>query len=102
MGEQSLQGMKELCGQNEYALLYWHLQSNHFPPIDTDFVETAQKALQYARDEDYEQQIEMPNGKTSTLTHRFFEGKKKPVKRIKLTGRLVEIPIETEETTEDF
>jgi|TARA_Y100000310_G_C20675103_1_gene812583 hypothetical protein len=64
MGEQSLQGMKEMCGQNEYALLYWHLQSNHFPPIDTDFVETAQKALQYAREEDYEQQIEMPNGKT--------------------------------------
>ena len=46
--------------------------------------------------------VEMPNGKTSTLTHRFFEGKKKPVKRIKLTGRLVEIPIETEETIEDF
>ena len=63
MGEQSLQGMKELCGQNEYALLYWHLQSNHFPPIHTDFVETAEEALQYARDKDYKQQIEMPNGK---------------------------------------
>ena len=37
--------------------------------------------------------VKLPSGKTSLLTHKFFEGKKKAVKRIRLSGNYVTVPL---------
>ena len=37
--------------------------------------------------------VKLPSGKTRTFTHRFFEGKKKEVKRITLSGNYVTVPL---------
>ena len=41
----------------------WHLQYNHYPPISTDFVGTAISAIDNVLSEEYDTEIEMPNGK---------------------------------------
>ena len=41
----------------------WHLQYNHYPTISTDFVGTAISAIDNVLSEEYDTEIEMPNGK---------------------------------------
>jgi hypothetical protein len=50
----------------EERALEWHLQSNHYPPINLVFMDTARKALAAARDEEWDKEIEMPNGLVKT------------------------------------
>ena len=41
--------------------LYYHLHSNHFPPIDPVFIDTAIWAIGKMQDEEYDATIVMPN-----------------------------------------
>ena len=41
----------------------WHLQYNHYPPVSTDFVGIAITAIDNALSEEWDTEIEMPNGK---------------------------------------
>ena len=41
----------------------WHLHYNHFPPISTDFVESAKQAVSNVLQEEYDTEIILPNGK---------------------------------------
>ena len=43
--------------------LEWHLSSNHYPPIHKVFVSIAIKAIDHALDEEWDEEIELPNGK---------------------------------------
>jgi hypothetical protein len=40
----------------------WHLQHNHYPPVDLMFVPTVIEAIGLAQDEDWDAEIELPNG----------------------------------------
>lgn len=46
--------------------LRYHLQCNHYPPVHSDFIPIAQKAIELCRDERFDEIIEMPNGKRLT------------------------------------
>ena len=72
MGHLQAQEMAERAGLD--AGLHWHLRSNHFPPVHTDFIPVAKQAINSAvfavMDEDdalWEREIEMPNGITKTV-----------------------------------
>lgn len=53
--------------------LRWHLQHNHFPPVHPDFIESAKTALDHAEAEEWDHEIELPNGKVLTVS-RIIEG----------------------------
>lgn len=42
--------------------LYYHLHSNHFPPIDSVFIDTAIEAIRMGNEGNYMGIIVMPNG----------------------------------------
>ena len=44
-------------------LLHWHLQYNHYPPIHTIFIESAKKAINLANHNEWETNINLPNGR---------------------------------------
>lgn len=44
--------------------LRWHLQSNHFPPIHTDFIPACLAAIEAFSEGDVMRNIEMCNGRT--------------------------------------
>ena len=50
-------------GLDADQFLVWHLQYNHIPPIHTDFIKSAKRAVQLVLDEEYDTAIKMPNGK---------------------------------------
>ena len=55
---------QEMAGLMRFEdAIRWHLQYNHYPPISTDFVGTAISAIDNALAEDWDTEIEMPNGK---------------------------------------
>ena len=43
-----------------------HLHMNHYPPVNLVFVPTAIEAINYADNNDWQIQIEMPNGIVKT------------------------------------
>jgi hypothetical protein len=43
--------------------LYWHLTANHYPPINIVFMGSAIKAIELARQDEFDTIIELPNGK---------------------------------------
>ena len=47
----------------------WHLRSNHYPPIHTDFVPVALKAIYLAGEGEYDAELEYPNGLVRTVAH---------------------------------
>ena len=55
------------------AKLEWHLQSNHYPPIDTVFIDSAIKAIDCMIDEEPETEIKLPNGKILSAFQIFEE-----------------------------
>jgi len=71
MGRMALVDMLENAKQ-ETALL-WHLQSNHYPPVDSAFLPIAHIAIEHANNGEWDTTIEMPNGKTLT-TSEIVEG----------------------------
>ena len=48
--------------KREQALLV-HLQSNHYPPVHSDFVKTANEAIDLALQNMWEEKLELPNGR---------------------------------------
>lgn len=42
--------------------LLWHLRSNHYPPVPASMVEPCKQAIEAYWDEDYHQEIELPDG----------------------------------------
>ena len=63
MGSTYIQGFIEQGVELEKAL-YFHLRGNHFPPVHPDFIPTCVTAINKCNEEDYEYEIEMPNGIT--------------------------------------
>lgn len=67
MGHLQATEMAEFAGLD--AGLYWHLRSNHYPPVHPVFTDVAKQAIEVAveaqLDEDYaalEETVVMPNG----------------------------------------
>lgn len=70
MGTMNAQEMAAAAGEGEVSMrmaLNWHLTSNHFPPVHTIFVDTAMTAIRLAADEDFDVEIELPNGIVKTV-----------------------------------
>lgn len=42
------------------AALSWHLTSNHYPPLPSFFIPVAEQAIDLARDEDWDAEIDLP------------------------------------------
>lgn len=61
MGKLQADEMARLLAQEQ--VLQWHLQHNHYPPVNLVFVPTAQEAIQHYNDDDWNFVIKMPNGK---------------------------------------
>ena len=60
----------EIAGASNLTLeqqLSWHLQGNHYPPIDEVFIPVAKSAIEYAKSEEWDATIDMPNGLTRTV-----------------------------------
>jgi hypothetical protein len=71
MGQMNGEAMAAAVGEGETTMrmaLTWHLTSNHFPPVHTIFVDAAMEAVQLAADEDFDETIELPNGKVLAVT----------------------------------
>jgi hypothetical protein len=47
--------------------LVYHLVCNHYPPVSTDFIDSAKLAIKAANEGDYDGLIELPNGITLTV-----------------------------------
>jgi hypothetical protein len=65
MGNVNAAAMAEAVGEGLVGLrpaLSWHLQSNHFPPVPTSMVDPCIAAIEAAVDEDWEREIELPEG----------------------------------------
>jgi hypothetical protein len=58
--------MDMLNQTSEDKALRWHLTGNFFPPIDPDFIEPAQKAINMVKEDKGDDSITMPNGITRT------------------------------------
>jgi hypothetical protein len=50
-----------------------HLTANHFPPVSTAFMPAAMRAIDNANADDYDEEIDLPNGRTLT-TAEVIEG----------------------------
>ena len=48
------------------AALEDHLRYGHFPPVSQDFIPTCLRAIECANTEEFDTEIEMPNGITKT------------------------------------
>ena len=69
MGTMGAMGMADQVQQGHLALedaLYWHLQSNHYPPVNAVFIPTCIKAIEACQREECDMLITMPNGRTLT------------------------------------
>ena len=47
--------------------LEWHLQYNHYPPVNLVFIPVAKEAIDRANNSDWSHVIKMPNGKELTV-----------------------------------
>lgn len=43
--------------------LRWHLQGNHYPPIHLDFLPAVKQAIELAKGNQWDEEIELPNGR---------------------------------------
>lgn len=75
MGSNLARDISEMDNLKLEQKLLMHLQNNHYPPIHSDFVETAKKAIEFAQqaiDEEepkyWEEKIKMPNGIVKTVS----------------------------------
>jgi hypothetical protein len=53
--------------------LTYHLQSNHYPPVSLDFIDTAKQAIDLANQGDFKTRITIPNGVTLEV-HQIIKG----------------------------
>lgn len=49
------------------AKLSWHLQGNHYPPIDESFIPVAIEAIQLANNDYWDVVLDYPNGLQRTV-----------------------------------
>ena len=71
MGSQYAAGLAEAVHEEGVELesaLRVHLRTNHFPPIHEDFVQPAKDAIEAAQCGDWNDLIDLPNGKTLTVS----------------------------------
>lgn len=47
--------------------LSWHLEGNHYPPIDKAFIPAAMSAIHMANNDNWDAEIDLPNGLTRTV-----------------------------------
>lgn len=82
MGSLNAMAMAEVVGEGEISLrtaLGWHLSSNHYPPVPESMIEPCVLAIEAAGDEDWNRQIDLPEGvtwrgETSAPAHAIIEG----------------------------
>jgi hypothetical protein len=60
MGRTSLQDTLNYTKKEQ--ALKWHLQANHFPPVSSDFLPAARKAIKEGNKGNWSKEIKMPNG----------------------------------------
>ena len=65
MGYSNAYGMREQAG--ERTALTYHLQVNHYPPVSLDFLPLAEKALACAREGNFDEELDLPQGGTKTV-----------------------------------
>jgi len=69
MGYTQAAGINEAVNDGSISLetaLAWHLQANHYPPVHPVFVDAALKAIEAAQFGEYDNAVELPNGKILT------------------------------------
>ena len=57
-----LQAEEMVARLSQEQALRWHLQYNHYPPIDEVFIPIAEQAIELANVGDWEVELELPNG----------------------------------------
>ena len=67
MGAQSTRGMLEAVEQGlvslpSEAILHYHLQSNHYPPLPVSLVPTCQRAIELVACEEGGRRVRLPKG----------------------------------------
>ena len=74
MGQQGIESMLEVADTD--VALTWHLESNHFPPVDLRFLPTAKAAIEAANEGDWDRVIPFPEGavKKSDAAHAIVDG----------------------------
>ena len=71
MGRLQADGMASMLPRQQ--ALEWHLRGNHYPPISLVFVPVAEEAIDRANEGDWDSIIEMPNGKSLSVS-KIIEG----------------------------
>ena len=66
MGRTQAEEMASLTDQD--TALRWHLQHNHFPPVNLVFLDTAKEAISLANQRDWDVQLTMPNNRRLTVS----------------------------------
>lgn len=66
MGHLSILDFREQAKDDDAALA-WHLQANHFPPINLVFVPVAKEAIEKARFGEWDDQLMLPNERVLTV-----------------------------------
>lgn len=67
MGSLHAMESSEMVQNGELSMkdaLHYHLQYNHYPPVHPSFIAIAEKAIQLANDDQWNEVIDMPNGKS--------------------------------------
>ena len=65
MGYMQASEMRRFLAEDQ--ALRWHLTSNHYPPIHEAFLPSVKTTLEHARAEEWDEQIELPNGKVLSV-----------------------------------
>lgn len=60
MGRLQAEEMVSILSQDQ--ALRWHLQYNHYPPVNEVFIPVAKEAIDRGNQEDWDCIIKMPNG----------------------------------------
>ncbi len=63
MGTMGAMGMAEAVNDglaSLYTALHWHLTSNHYPPLPSEWVDAAIEAIEAGNDEDWDREITLP------------------------------------------
>lgn len=71
MGNLQAMSLAELAVDDNalHNALAIHLGSNHYPPISYAFIPVAKKAIELALDDEYDAELEYPNGLVCTVAH---------------------------------
>ena len=68
MGSNYIRGFMESCNISQDELIAIHLESNHYPPVSIRFLPVAKRAIELANAGEWDEVIEMPNGKELSVS----------------------------------